>query len=146
MPSLSMNESLQLMICLDSWMVCCLPLSALPSLRCKTRCIVGITVTQWLIICLLMVLIVQSSFVLSTFPKAGMMAQSQPMFCLVFIRRLAHTKCVLIKAFLEAVMLLMFLLDPLVTHKPIDLLLICIRTCYIYLTFMFLYAKQVNEV
>jgi len=46
----------------------------------------------------------------------------------------------------RAVMLLMFLLDPLVTHKPIDLLLICIRTCYIYLTFMFLYAKQVNEV
>jgi len=43
-------------------------------------------------------------------------------------------------------MLLMFLLHPLVAHKPIDLLLICILTCYIYLMFLFLYAKQVNWV
>jgi hypothetical protein len=98
------------------------------SLWCKIQCIVGITVTQWLTICLPMVLMVESSFASSTFPEAGMMAQSWPMFCLIFIRKLAHTKCAPIKAFPEAVMLSMFLLDPLVVHKPIDLLLIGVLT------------------
>jgi len=36
--------------------------------------------------------------------------------------------------------------DPLVMHKPIDLLQICILAYYVYLMFMFLYAKQVNGV
>jgi hypothetical protein len=74
-------------------MVCHLPQSVLPSLWCKIQCIVGITVTQWLTICLPIVLMVESSSALSTFPEAGMMAQSRPTFCLIFIRRLAHTKC-----------------------------------------------------
>ena len=83
-------------------------------------------------------------FVQLTFLVAGMMVQSQQMFCRKFVRRLAPTKCVLIKASPELVMQLMCLLDPLVTHKPIDLLPICILTCFVYPTFMFLYAKQVN--
>jgi hypothetical protein len=66
-----------------------------------------------------MLLMVELSFVQSTFLEAGMMAQSWPTFCLIFLRRLAHTKCALIKAFPEAVMLLTFLLDPLVMHNHI---------------------------
>jgi hypothetical protein len=75
-----------------------------------------------------MVLMVESSSAPSTFPEAGMMAQSRPTFCLIFVRRLAHAKCASIKAFPEAVMLSMFLFDPLVVRKPIDLLLLCILT------------------
>jgi len=65
---------------------------------------------------------------------------------IIFIRRLGHTRCVLIKAFQETVMLLTFLLDPLVLHKPINLLPIRGHTYYVNLMFTFLYAKQVNGV
>jgi len=142
MPSLSMNESLQLMICLDSWMVCCLPLSALPSLRCKTRCIVGITVTQWFAYGPDSTVI----FCAVNFPQSWHDGSITANVLPCIHKKIGTYKMCVDQGLPRAVMLLMFLLDPLVTHKPINLLLICICTCYIYLTFLVLYAKQVNEV